>query len=103
PPGTVAAPRPPIRSSGPPPRRATPADGVGPADAPLFEALKSWRSGARGDKPAYTVFPDATLTEIARRRPSSLAELARVKGVGPAKLEQYGDDVLGIVADHTPT
>jgi DNA helicase-2/ATP-dependent DNA helicase PcrA len=106
PPGSTSTPRPPIRSSGPPARRPAgrPSGGadIDPTDAPLFEALKAWRAGARGDKPAYTVFPDATLAEIARRRPGSLAELTRVKGVGPAKLEQYGDDVLGIVADHGP-
>jgi DNA helicase-2/ATP-dependent DNA helicase PcrA len=105
PPGATPPPRPAIRSAGPPDRRsvgrAPTGVTLGPRDAPLFEALKVWRSGARGDKPAYTVFADATLGAIAAARPASLAELARVKGVGPAKLEQYGDEVLGILADHT--
>ena len=50
-------------------------------------------------KPAYTVFDDKTLAAIATALPGDLDQLARVKGVGPAKLEQYGDDVLTLVAD----
>ena len=67
---------------------------------PLKAALKKWRfERARADRaPAYTVFTDATLEEIAGRRPRSLSELGRVKGIGPAKLDRFGDEVLGIVA-----
>ena len=53
----------------------------------------------RQGKPAYTVFDDKTLAAIATALPGDLARLADVKGVGPAKLEQYGDDVLTLVAD----
>ncbi|HVM35627.1 MAG TPA: ATP-dependent DNA helicase UvrD2 [Actinomycetota bacterium] len=63
---------------------------------PEFAALKSWRlerSKADG-VPAYVVFHDATLKEIARRRPVTHADLARVPGVGGTKLERYGDEVL---------
>jgi DNA helicase II / ATP-dependent DNA helicase PcrA len=72
----------------------------GPPDAALLQDLKAWRAGrARADgMPAYVVFHDATLEEIARRRPATLPELARVKGLGPTKLERYGDDVLALVA-----
>jgi superfamily II DNA helicase RecQ len=48
--------------------------------------------------PAYVVFHNATLAEIAERRPRTLAELALVPGVGPAKLERYGHDVLAALA-----
>jgi ATP-dependent DNA helicase RecQ len=41
------------------------------------------------------IFHDTTLAEIARRGPRSLQELATVPGVGPAKLDRYGDEVLG--------
>jgi superfamily II DNA helicase RecQ len=44
------------------------------------------------------VFNDATLRELADVRPSSAAELAGITGIGPAKLERYGDDVLAVVA-----
>ena len=66
-------------------------------DDPIFAALKQWRlERARADDvPAYVVFHNSTLAEIAGRKPQSLGDLARVPGVGPAKLERYGDDVLG--------
>jgi ATP-dependent DNA helicase UvrD/PcrA len=76
--------------------------GRGPAkravesDLPAFGALREWRlERAKADEvPAYVVFHNATLAEIAERRPRTLAELALVPGVGPAKLERYGDEVL---------
>jgi DNA helicase-2/ATP-dependent DNA helicase PcrA len=66
-----------------------------------FEALKAWRlARARAEEiPAYVVFHNATLAEIAARRPTSLAELAAVPGVGPAKLERYGQEVLDALAE----
>jgi ATP-dependent DNA helicase RecQ len=65
-----------------------------------FEALKEWRlARARAEEiPAYVVFHNTTLEEIAARRPASLAELAAVPGVGPSKLERYGADVLAVLA-----
>jgi ATP-dependent DNA helicase UvrD/PcrA len=67
---------------------------------PTFAALRDWRlERARADEvPAYVVFHNATLVEIAERRPRTLAELASVPGVGPAKLERYGADVLAALA-----
>jgi DNA helicase-2/ATP-dependent DNA helicase PcrA len=63
---------------------------------PLGERLRAWRlERARTDGvPPYVVFHDSVLHEIAETRPASLAELAQVAGVGPAKLERYGPDVL---------
>ena len=74
---------------------------VSAAAASALDALKRWRlARARDDGvPAYVVFHDSTLTEIAEHRPASLAALARIRGVGPAKLERYGPDVLGVMAD----
>jgi DNA helicase-2/ATP-dependent DNA helicase PcrA len=65
--------------------------------AAVFDRLRVMRDEVRHGKPAYTVFDDATLERIALALPSTLAELARVKGVGPAKLEQYGDAVIDVV------
>jgi DNA helicase II / ATP-dependent DNA helicase PcrA len=67
---------------------------------PAFGALREWRlERAKADEvPAYVVFHNATLVEIAERQPRTLAELAGVPGVGPAKLERYGDDVLAALA-----
>ena len=69
-------------------------------DDPVFGALRAWRrERSRADEiPAYVVFHDETLAEIAARRPGSLAELASIRGVGPAKLERYGADLLGLLA-----
>ena len=71
-----------------------------PPDSAQVKALKEWRSGrAKADAvPAYVVFHDRTLAEIAERRPRSLDELAAVPGVGPAKLERYGDELLAALA-----
>jgi DNA helicase-2/ATP-dependent DNA helicase PcrA len=68
--------------------------------SPAFAALRTWRlERARADDvPAYVVFHNSTLAEIAGRRPRTLAELARVPGVGPAKLDRYGEDVLAALA-----
>lgn len=68
-------------------------------DRDLFERLREWRREAAGGKPAFTVFNDATLLEISRRKPLSENQLAKVAGVGPAKLEKYGEMVLGIIKD----
>jgi DNA helicase II / ATP-dependent DNA helicase PcrA len=63
---------------------------------PVFDELRAWRAErAKADEvPAYVVFHNTTLAEIADRRPRTLAELGRIAGVGPAKLERYGDGVL---------
>ncbi len=49
--------------------------------------------------PAYVIFHDATLAEIARRRPASLDDLQGISGIGAKKLEAYGADVLRVVTD----
>ena len=66
------------------------------ADDPVLRALKAWRleRAQRDGVPAFVVFHDSTLEEIARRRPRELWQLAKVAGVGPTKLERYGDEVL---------
>lgn len=70
------------------------------ADAALFAALKDLRRHLAGGKPAYTVVSDATLEQIVLLRPTSLDELAAVRGIGPAKLESYGDRLVALVLDH---
>ncbi|NJC22975.1 DNA helicase-2/ATP-dependent DNA helicase PcrA [Arthrobacter pigmenti] len=66
-----------------------------------FEALRSWRLQAarEADVPAFVVFTDATLVAIAEARPDSLTKLAELAGVGPAKLERYGESVLDVLGD----
>lgn len=66
----------------------------------LFERLRDWRIEAarRHGVPAYVIFHDATLREIARARPSSLDALRGISGVGAKKLDAYGADIVGLVA-----
>ncbi|WP_183094768.1 3'-5' exonuclease, partial [Nocardioides stalactiti] len=68
-------------------------------DEDLFERLKAWRlERARDDEvPAYVVFTDATLELIAEHKPGDERSLRAVNGVGPSKIERYGDDVLALV------
>jgi DNA helicase-2/ATP-dependent DNA helicase PcrA len=71
-------------------------------DEQLFEALRSWRAERAKDlgQPAYCVFTDATLEAIAERKPVSVAALVEIPGIGQAKLDKFGDDVLSLVAAH---
>ena len=71
-----------------------------PSDDPLFGALRDWRrEQAKAQQvPAYVIFHDQTLAEIARRRPGTLDELRQVPGVGESKLLRYGDAVLAVLA-----
>ncbi len=71
-----------------------------PEDArALFLALRGWRRDVAAEQavPPYVVFHDATLAEIARRRPATAAQLAAVAGVGESRLQRYGEAVLRVV------
>ncbi|HYX46390.1 MAG TPA: RecQ family ATP-dependent DNA helicase, partial [Sphingomicrobium sp.] len=83
----------------PPKRRRSRSGETGPAD-PLFDALREARRAlaAEANVPAYVIFHDSTLREIAAKRPTSLAQLAKVNGVGRTKLERYGDAMIAAVA-----
>lgn len=67
---------------------------------PMGERLRAWRlERARADSvPPYVVFHDSVLHAIAEAQPASLGELAQIAGIGPAKLDRYGDDVLDVLA-----
>jgi ATP-dependent DNA helicase RecQ len=71
------------------------------ADAELLAALKSLRSAiaAAQAQPAYVIFADRTLMEMAQRRPRGLDELAGIHGVGAVKLERYGAAFLAVIRD----
>ncbi|MBX6766346.1 MAG: RecQ family ATP-dependent DNA helicase, partial [Actinomadura rubrobrunea] len=90
------------KTSAKPGRKITPAADLPEAAVPLFERLRSWRAATAKEQgvPAYVIFHDATLREIATVRPTSLAELSRVNGVGESKLAKYGEQVLATVAEH---
>ena len=69
-------------------------------DQDLFERLRDWRAQAAAEAklPPYVVFTDATLVAIAETLPADEGALARVSGVGPAKLKRYGEAVLELLA-----
>jgi len=66
-----------------------------------YAALAAWRTQVAREHnlPPYIVFSNATLAELARRRPGSLAEVGGVSGVGAKKLEAYGGEILRVLAD----
>ncbi|WP_155374433.1 DNA helicase RecQ [Catellatospora vulcania] len=88
-------------------RKATAAAAVAelPADAvPRFEALRAWRAATAKEQgvPAYVIFHDATLREIAAQAPDSLGKLRGISGVGENKLAKYGEGVLETLAESAP-
>ncbi|HQZ34214.1 MAG TPA: ATP-dependent DNA helicase UvrD2 [Ilumatobacteraceae bacterium] len=88
----TSAPRPPTAMA------TKPGDNLSPSQARLFEDLRAVRLHLAAGKPAYTVLPDTALHAIAALQPTSLDELASIKGIGPAKLQQYGAALLAAVA-----
>jgi DNA helicase-2/ATP-dependent DNA helicase PcrA len=78
--------------------------GVGAADDRVFDALRAWRRDrAKADGvPAYVVLHDTHLQGIAARMPATLAELSHCPGIGPMKLERYGDEIVAVIADLAP-
>ena len=78
---------------------------AGPAKIPdtaLARELRSWRYERANeiDRPAFVVFSNAALAGIAHLRPTTLTELLKVPGVGPAKVNAYGEEIIGIVRSH---
>jgi ATP-dependent DNA helicase RecQ len=75
------------------------------AQPAVVAALRELRTSlARAEKvPAYCIFPDRTLVEMAVQRPLSLNALGGVRGVGPAKLERYGEKILAVIRDSDDT
>ncbi len=97
----LTVPEPPL----PKPRRARGSKSGVPGDAPpadprRVEVLREWRrkEAARRAVPAYVVFHDRTLVALAAARPATLDALSAIPGIGPAKLEAYGADLLALFA-----
>ena len=73
--------------------------GLSANEATLFEKLRWWRveTARKHNVPAYVIFHDATMREIAKARPMTLAELRGVSGVGEKKLESYGSEIIELI------
>ena len=72
------------------------------AEAELLGRLRAWRASTAKERnvPAYVIFHDATLRDIARTRPGSIEALGTISGVGDRKLEAYGAEIIGLIAEH---
>jgi ATP-dependent DNA helicase RecQ len=72
---------------------------LSPADTAMFERLRAWRAGSAKEQgvPAYVIFHDATLRQIAVQVPADLAGLSGISGVGDAKLAKYGEQILTVL------
>ncbi|MCG3148300.1 MAG: ATP-dependent RNA helicase SrmB [Verrucomicrobiae bacterium] len=94
--GATSAPR--------PARKKTADKPAADYDAGVFEALKKWRreKAAQQGIPAYLIFPDKTLQELARVLPEATADLLNVRGIGPAKAQRFGAETLAVIANNRP-
>ena len=72
------------------------------AEAELLGRLRAWRASTAKERnvPAYVIFHDATLRDIARTKPDSIEALGTISGVGDRKLEAYGEEIIGLIAEH---
>ncbi|MGF6551023.1 DNA helicase RecQ [Paraburkholderia youngii] len=88
------------QSAGRTSERADPTIGMGPRERARWERLRMWRTEtAKGDGvPAYVIFHDATLAEIARLGPDSIEDLRGIPGMGARKLDRFGYELLNVVA-----
>lgn len=79
--------------------------GIAPYDQELFQALRAWRYAEARDQAVapYLVAHDATLMELARRMPQTMAQLSAVKGFGPMKIQKYGTELVALVTAHAKT
>lgn len=92
--GVMPAPALPVKS-----KTSSPAGHTSSAGGPVFDELRAWRRerAATDGVPAYVVFHDRTLEAIAEAEPASLESLGQIAGIGPAKLERYGGEVLALL------
>ena len=91
--------RSPTKHSPKPDRKGTATVELEPGARTVWEALRAWRleEARRQELPPYVIFHDATLIEVARRRPITLTSLATIPGVGASKLDRYGSAIIEIV------
>ena len=72
-----------------------------PAEQKLFEKLRWWRMEIAREQnmPAYVIFQDSTLREIAHAKPVTMDELRRISGIGDRRLSQWGQDIIRLVSE----
>ena len=94
--------RPVKRKSSQPSRSSTVAVDLSAADAALFQILRQWRADTAREQgvPAYVILHDKTLRELAETRPVSHGLLAGITGMGSAKIEHYGQELLTLIREY---
>lgn len=72
------------------------------ANKPLWQALRSYRKDVAESMsvPPYVIFGDATMMELTEYQPQTPVQLLQINGIGERKLEQFGDDILAVIAEH---
>ena len=91
-----------VKSAKAKPVRAADPQEVGLGNNKLFEVLRKWRrekAAAMGNVPAYLVYTDQTLQDLARRMPRTEADLLQVRGIGPAKARQFGAETVAVIQE----
>ncbi|MDB5841156.1 MAG: recQ [Herminiimonas sp.] len=75
--------------------------GLSAEEQTIFDRLRWWRveTARKHNVPAYVIFHDATMREIAKAKPASLSDLRGVSGVGEKKLETYGEEIIALIAE----
>ncbi|MCQ0987188.1 DNA helicase RecQ [Jiella marina] len=98
----LRVPSPPRARRGKVARSSTTQSAIPEADQALFQKLREKRLeiARLQNVPPYVIFHDKTLAELAAARPASRSEMAKVPGVGEAKLDRYGPAFLSVIADH---
>jgi ATP-dependent DNA helicase RecQ len=98
---TVQLRRPSRRRAAAPRASAAASSNLAPADEALFQLLRRWRSDTARTQgvPAYVILHDRTLRELAEARPASRGLLAGITGMGSAKIEHYGEELLGLIRE----
>jgi len=93
--------RPMRRKNTPSGRSSVEQSDLSPADNELFQLLRRWRSDTAREQavPAYVILHDKTLRELAEVRPVSHGLLAGITGMGSAKIEHYGEDLLALIRE----
>ncbi len=75
---------------------------LAPEDQQLYDVLRTWRNerAKREGKPAYLLFSNKQLAELARQRPTTLAALHAIDGLGEARSRDFGQDLIALIATH---
>jgi len=85
-------------------KQRDPAADLTAEDRPLYEALRHWRNerAKRDGRPAYVLFTNRQMVDIARNRPETVPSLAAIPGIGEGRIRDLGDEVLALVGSHPP-